>query len=77
MQNKKYDMNNVALVPIPWEVLDEIELDPEEDHVQFYVRRGRIIMKPTPADMDMVCLGHCYRCEGRFYCEKLKESLRL
>ena len=56
MQNKKYDMNKVALVPIPW---------------------GRIIMKPIPGDLDMVCLGHCYRCEGRFYCEKLMDSLQL
>ena len=71
MQNPQYDLNEVCLVPIPWEVLDEIELDPEVDVIQFMVRRGRIIMKPIEGGLDKVCHGQCFRCEAKYHCEKL------
>lgn len=75
MQNPNYNLNEVCLVPIPWKALDEIELDPEVDHIQCLVRRGRIILKPIEGPQNMVCHGQCYRCEGRFHCPKLQESL--
>lgn len=58
-----------ALFPIPEEVLDELELD-EFSTIQYSVSRGRLIIEPIDADQDMICIGACCRCPGRYSCEE-------
>lgn len=62
MQKPNIDLNEVALVPIPWELLDEIDLDPTLDAMQLSVRRGRLIIEPIDADEHKICIGRCRGC---------------
>ena len=64
---ESYKMNYV-LLPVPAEVLDELELD-EFSTVQYSVSKGRLIIEPIDAEQNMVCIGSCCRCPGRFTCE--------
>ena len=64
---ESYKMNYV-LLPVPAEVLDELELD-EFSTVQYSVSKGRLIIEPIDADQNMVCIGNCRRCRGRKHCE--------
>lgn len=64
---ESYKMNYV-LLPVPAEVLDELELD-EFSTVQYSVSKGRLIIEPIDAEQNMVCIGNCYRCRGRNCCE--------
>lgn len=74
MQNQKYSLKDVTLIPVPWELLDEIDLDPETDDIQFSVSRGRIVMEPVDADQDLACHGRCCY-DARLNCAKLQCSL--
>lgn len=64
---ESYKMNYV-LLPVPAEVLDELELD-EFSTVQYSVSKGRLIIEPIDAEQNMVCIGNCCRCRGRSCCE--------
>lgn len=64
---ESYKMNYV-LLPVPAEVLDELELD-EFSTVQYSVSKGRLIIEPIGAEQNMVCIGNCCRCRGRNCCE--------
>lgn len=64
---ESYKMNYV-LLPVPAEVLDELELD-EFSTVQYSVSKGRLIIEPIDAEQDLVCIGKCCRCRGRKHCE--------
>lgn len=57
-----------VLLPVPAEVLEELDLD-EYSAIQYSVSRGRLIIEPIDAERDMVCIGACCRCPGRFTCE--------
>ena len=52
---ESYKMNYV-LLPVPAEVLDELELD-EFSTVQYSVSKGRLIIEPIDAEQDLVCIG--------------------
>lgn len=64
---ESYKMNYV-LLPVPAEVLEELELD-EFTTVQYSVSKGRLIIEPIDAEQNMVCVGNCCRCRGRNCCE--------
>ena len=64
---ESYKMNYV-LLPVPAEVLDELELD-EFSTVQYSVSKGRLIIEPIDAEQNMVCIGNCCRCRGLNCCE--------
>ena len=64
---ESYKMNYV-LLPVPAEVLEELELD-EFSTVQYSVSKGRLIIEPIDAEQNMVCIGSCCRCRGRNCCE--------
>ena len=57
-----------SLLPVPTEVLEELELDPFST-IQYSISRGRLIIEPIDAEQDMVCFGNCRRCPGRNRCE--------
>ena len=63
---ESYKMNYV-LLPVPAEVLEELELD-EFTTVQYSVSKGRLIIEPIDAEENMVCIGNCCRCRGRNRC---------
>ena len=64
---ESYKMNYV-LLPVPAEVLEELELD-EFSTVQYSVSKGRLIIEPIEAEQNMVCIGNCCRCRGQSCCE--------
>ena len=64
---ESYKMNYV-LLPVPAEVLEELELD-EFTTVQYSVSKGRLIIEPIDAEQNMVCIDNCCRCQGRSCCE--------
>ena len=64
---ESYKMNYV-LLPVPAEVLEELELD-EFSTVQYSVSKGRLIIEPIDAEQNMVCIGNCCRCRGQHRCE--------
>lgn len=66
MQEPNFDLNDVAMIPVPWAVLEEIGLDPEVDEMQLYVRRGRLIIERIHDSQSRVCIGACCRCPARY-----------
>ena len=73
MQKSNYGLRKIALVPIPWAALHEIDLDPRRDAMQICVRGDQIILERLDADESKVCLGDCPRCLGRHSCDALCE----
>ena len=67
---KSTQMNEYVLLPVPAEVMEELELDPFST-IQYSVSRGRLIIEPIDAEQDMVCFGNCCRCPGRNRCEDI------
>lgn len=65
---KSTQMNEYVLLPVPAEVMEELELDPFST-IQYSISRGRLIIEPIDAEQDMVCFGNCCRCPGRNCCE--------
>lgn len=65
---KSTPMNEYVLLPVPAEVMEELELDPFST-IQYSISRGRLIIEPIDAEQDMVCFGNCCRCPGRNRCE--------
>ena len=65
---KSTQMNEYVLLPVPAEVMEELELDPFST-IQYSISRGRLIIEPIDAEQDMVCFGNCCRCPGRNRCE--------
>ena len=65
---KTTQMNDYVLLPVPAEVMEELELDPFST-IQYSISRGRLIIEPIDAEQDMVCFGNCRRCPGRYRCE--------
>ena len=65
---KSTQMNDYVLLPVPAEVLEELELDPFST-IQYSISRGRLIIESIDAEQDMVCFGTCRRCPGRTCCE--------
>ena len=63
-------MNEYVLLPVPAEVMEELELDPFST-IQYSISRGRLIIEPIDAEQDMVCFGNCCRCPGRNRCEDI------
>lgn len=57
-----------SLLPVPTEVLEELELDPFST-IQYSISRGRLIIEPIDEEQSKVCLGNCCRCPGRDCCE--------
>lgn len=68
MQKSKCALKEYVLLPVPAELLEELELSPF-DAIQFSISKGRLIIEPVDADYDMVCIGNCCRCPGRHECE--------
>ena len=64
---ESYKMNYV-LLPVPAEVLDELELD-EFSTVQYSISKGRLIIESIDAEQSMVCIGNSCPCRGRNCCE--------
>ena len=67
---KSNQMNDYVLLPVPAEVMEELELDPFST-IQYSISRGRLIIEPIDAEQDMVCFGNCCRCPGRNRCEDI------
>ena len=67
---KSTQMNEYVLLPVPAEVMEELELDPFST-IQYSISRGRLIIEPIDAEQDMVCFGNCCRCPGRNRCEDI------
>jgi bifunctional DNA-binding transcriptional regulator/antitoxin component of YhaV-PrlF toxin-antitoxin module len=67
MQKTSKMMNHV-LLPIPYEVAEELGLDPFTT-IQFTISRGRLIIEPIDAEQSTICIGNCRRCPGRECCE--------
>ena len=67
---KSAQMNEYVLLPVPAEVMEELELDPFST-IQYSISRGRLIIEPIDAEQDMVCFGNCCRCPGRNRCEDI------
>ena len=65
---KSTQMNDYVLLPVPAEVLEELELDPFST-IQYSISRGRLSIESIDAEQDMVCFGNCRRCPGRTCCE--------
>ncbi len=57
-----------SLLPVPTEVLEELELDPFST-IQYSISRGRLIIEPIDEEQSKVCFGNCCRCPGRDCCE--------
>ena len=57
-----------SLLPVPTEVLEELELDPFSP-IQYSISRGRLIIEPIDEEQGKFCLGNCCRCPGRDCCE--------
>lgn len=69
MQKQIFDLNDTAMIRVPWALLDEIGLDPAIDAMQLFVRRGRLVIEPIEGEQSRACLGACCRCPGRDTCE--------
>lgn len=67
---KSTQMNEYVLLPVPGEVMEELELDPFST-IQYSISGGRLIIEPIDAEQDMVCFGNCCRCPGRNRCEDI------
>ena len=67
MQKAKVN-EGFILLPIPAEVVEELELDPFTT-IQYTISRGRLIIEAIDAEQSMVCFGNCCRCPGRNCCE--------
>ena len=65
---QKQSKMNYVLLPVPAEVMEELELD-EYSTVQYSISKGRLIIEPIDAQQNMVCIGCCCRCKGRLSCE--------
>ena len=57
-----------SLLPVPTEVLEELELDPFST-IQYSISRGRLIIEPIDEEQSKVCFVNCCRCPGRDCCE--------
>ena len=68
MQKATQIAQEYTLLPVPTEVLKEVEID-AFTAIQFSISRGKLIIEPIDADQNMVCFGNCCRCPGRFQCE--------
>ena len=68
MQKATQVNQEYTLLPVPTEVLEEVGIDAFST-VQFSVARGNPIIEPIDAEQNMVCIGSCCRCPGRFTCE--------
>lgn len=73
MQKSNYGLRKIALVPIPWAALNEINLDPYRNAMQISVRKDKIILERLESEESQICLGDCPRCPGRHSCEALDE----
>ncbi len=65
---KKNQVNDVTLLPVPTEVLEELGLDPFST-IQYSISRGRLIIESIDTEESMVCFGNCCRCPGQGSCE--------
>lgn len=65
---QKKNLKHYVLLPVPAEVMEEMELDPFST-IQFSISKGKLIIEPIDSDYDMVCIGNCSRCRGRYVCE--------
>lgn len=65
---QQIEMNECTLLPIPVEILEELDIGPFTT-IQFSISRGRLIIEPIEAEHNMVCFGNCNRCPGRGCCE--------
>lgn len=70
MQKATQVIQEYTLLPVPTEVLEEVEID-AFSAIQFSVAGGKLIIEPIDAEQNMVCIGSCCRCPGRFTCEGL------
>ena len=68
MQKATQVNQEYTLLPVPTEVLEEVGIDAFSTF-QFSVARGKLIIEPIDAEQNMVCIGNCCRCPGRFTCE--------
>lgn len=68
MQEPNIDLSDIAMIPVPWALLEEIGLDPEADAMQLSVRRGQLLIERIHAKQSRVCIGACCRCPAR-YCD--------
>ena len=66
---KTNQVEDITLLPVPTEVLEELELDAFST-IQYSISRGRLIIEPIDGEQSMVCFGNCCRCPGRECCEE-------
>ena len=65
---KTTPMMDYVLLPIPFEVAEELALDPFTT-IQYTVSRGRLIIEPVDPELSMTCFGICRRCSDDTSCE--------
>ena len=63
MQKATQVNQEYTLLPVPTEVLEEVGID------AFSTVQFSVAIEPIDAEQNMVCIGSCCRCPGRFTCE--------